>query len=213
MRLYAFAVVACATVASVVLWSAPDAQTDQESTPSAQVQEAPKVAGPQVVRSRIQRPRRVLVVRSRFTPWARPSVPQVLTIIREESRTQGVSESFMRARISCESGYQWNNSYAGHLGLGQFLESTWQRALPMPRSVRRVTRRWRTTRVVRFERMSDGTLRRTPRWRIRQQVVHVQEGLLPRHPDVWHGWAQVRAVARAIAGRGGVSSSEWTCPL
>lgn len=212
MRPFGLVVAACAVAASLVLLFAPAAQTE-DPVPVAAVP-VTKTDPKAVVRSRLVHPRRVLVLRSKFTPWAQPSVAQVFTIIREESRTQGVSESFMRARIGCESGFQWDNSYIGHLGLGQFLGETWGRAISdMPRRVRFVMRRLRARAVMRFERLADGTLRREARWKVRQRVVHVRVGLLPRHPGILHGWAQVRAVARAIAGRGRVSSSEWTCPL
>lgn len=178
--------------------------------PAADVPPVP--AGPSVVRTVFRHPRRVLRLDSRFTPWAEPSPAQVRRIVDVEAARWGVSAAGLDRRIACESSFEWDNEYASHVGLLQFLGSTWARAVAgMPRRVRYVTRRVRVRWVVRLRYMSDGHVRRSRRWRVQQRVVHVFHGRIPARPPITHGWAQVRAGARAMAGVGGVSSSEWEC--
>jgi hypothetical protein len=43
----------------------------------------------------------------------------------------------------------------------------------------------------------------------RANYVYVLKGKIPRHPERTHGWAQVRLMARAIVGLGGVKDSKW----
>lgn len=188
---------------------------ESEVTPPASTSDAVTAQAPAavtVVGVRYHRPARVLRVRTRFRPWARPSVAQVHRIIAIEAARWGVSPAGLSRRIGCESSFEWDNEYAGHYGLGQFLPGTWARAISsMPRLVMFRVKRVRVKRVLRLRTMSDGSVRLSWRWGVRQRVVHEFRGMLPARPGIWHGWAQVRGVARALAGRGNVGAGEWSC--
>lgn len=130
-----------------------------------------------------------------------------------EAARMGISESGLDARIECESSWQWNNEYGDHYGLGQFEPATYSRGLSTIGS-RLVEIRERSERpgvAYAVEQMSDGTQHTIRRWRVRQIVVRIKRGAIPRDPPLEHGWAQVRIMAEAIAGRSAVSSGEWSC--
>lgn len=226
----AIIIVLAAAVAVVVLSSVP-AESQQESPPTATAPQAESAVAPTLKRRSYYKPSRTIIIKSKFTPDShippplpdgRPS-PRLQTIMEVEADRWGISTASLSRRIACESGYEYTNTNpSGAAGLGQFMPETWSRAVSdMPRRIRLIVQRWRTKHVVRFERYSDGRLIRTPRWRVRQRIMQIKIGMLPpghysqgkwvRGPSVYHGWANVRGTARAIAGVGRVSSSEWVC--
>jgi hypothetical protein len=207
-------------LSTLVLWLAVPALGDGEyadpmgsQTVTQETVSAAAVAPRTRVSSRVVRPRRVLRLRSRFTPTARPSVAQVFWIARLEAERYGVSAAGLLNRIRCESTYRWYESYTGHLGLLQFLPETWARGVSSmgSRRVSYVKKRTRRKAVFRVSRWSDGSRDRVRTGIVSQRVVHQFIGALPRNPSIWHGWAQIRVGAQAMAGRSAVSSSEWAC--
>lgn len=200
--------------------------TQAENPPVARAQEAPPAASaaapaattaavptPTVVARQYVRPKRARILSTRFEPWSRPSPAQVRTIIAVEAARAGVQASALARRISCESGFRWWASNGQYDGLGQFASETFYRGMTSigTRRVRLVTRRARVKRVRRVDTLSDGTVRATWRWPVQQRVVHVYRGTIPKTPPKTHGWAQVRIMAQALAGRSAVSNSEWDC--
>lgn len=151
-------------------------------------------------------------VRVKFTPAAAPSIAQVHRIIGLESRRWGVSSEALRRRVRCESTFNYAEVYTGHYGLLQFLPETWGRGVstmtrPVGFTRSRVVKR-RSWRVTRF---SDGhrTVKRGPMVKVRRTWVY--HGMLPRNPGIFHGWAQLRIGAQAMAGRSAVGDGEWAC--
>lgn len=177
---------------------------------NASASSAPK---PTVVYTRYIRPARVLHIKTHFTPWAEPTVAQVYTIINIEAARAHISVFGLIHRISCESGFRWWAANGQYHGLGQFAQSTFNRGVLSigSRRVYYVTTRWRAVRVKRIRGFSDGTTKIVPRWRIRQRIIHIHNGTLPRFPALTDGWTQVRVMAEAIAGRSAVHNSEWQC--
>lgn len=159
-------------------------------------------------------PPRRKVVTHRFRPWARPTPRQVRQIIRVEAARWHVAPSRLSRRVACESRYRWSAGNGSFRGLLQFHSSTFARGLRTIRTrrVRMVRERTRTARVSRVVRYSDGRVERRRGRPVRQRVVHVYVGTLPRRPAVTHGWAQLRIGAQAIRGGSAVRSSEWSCP-
>jgi hypothetical protein len=117
-------------------------------------------------------------------------------------------------RIACESGFRWAAGNGPYRGLLQFHASTFYRGMSSirDRRVRLVRQRVRTVRATRVVRYSDGTVKRRRGRRVKQRVIHVYEGRIPRRPEMTHTWAQVRIGAQAISGRSAVRSGEWGCP-
>lgn len=169
---------------------------------------------PQIVSQHVVYPKRQRIVVKKFVPWEHPTVSQVHRIIGEEARIWGNSASRMANRIACESSFHWWESYAGHLGLGQFLGETWARGVSTlgDRRVRivdrkRVSRRARLVRLYADGSRSVKVLRR----RRAVKLIVIRKGRLPDHPSIWHGWAQVRVMSQAMVGRSAVGDSEWQC--
>lgn len=162
-------------------------------------------------------PRRHIKLVRKFTPPAQPS-PAYLhyTIIPLEAARWGADVGHLTSRISCESGgtFSWasKNKHSDAAGVAQFMPSTWARALiSFPTSVRIVSERSRLLHRRVLLRYSDGSVRRVRGRLVRQRVTIVRRGNLPRWPSVYHGWANVRAAARAMAGLGHVGGGEWSC--
>lgn len=160
-----------------------------------------------------QRPAKHRVVRRAFRPWARPTPRQVRRIVAIEARRWKIDPARLSRRIACESGYRWNATSA-YYGLLQFAPGTFYRGVSSLRDrrvriVRSVVRKARGTQVVRY---TDGRTERRPGVRRRQRLFVVYRGTLPRRPNLYHGWTQVRIGAQAIRGVSAVRSSEWGCP-
>ena len=204
-------VLACAAVAATgaASFAVPTAagQTEAASEPAA----AP---APHVARVTVERPPRRRVIEHRFRPWNRATPRQVREIIRSEARRWRISPQGLMRRIGCESGFRWSAGNGPYRGLLQFHASTFYRGMSTirDRRVRLVRERTRTVRATRVVRYSDGTVRRRRGRRVKQRVVHVYVGRIPRRPEITHTWAQVRIGAQAIRGRSAVRSSEWGCP-
>lgn len=166
-----------------------------------------------LVERQVIRPRRLVIHRARFTPWARPTPAQVNTIIDVEARGSSYVRSVLRRRIACESGFRWWAGNGPYQGLGQFHASTFARGFSSigSRRVRWVSERVRMRRTRVIRRWSDGTVTRGRGARRPQRVRMIRTGVIPVGAGRLHGWAQVRIMARAIRGQGGVRDSEWEC--
>jgi hypothetical protein len=162
----------------------------------------------------VKNPKPHVTLVRRFTPPASPSPGYVRTvIIPAEARRWGVGLWRLSNRIACESRFRyWAHNQSGASGLGQFMPSTWSRALrSWSRGVRLRSVRTRLVRR-RVTLLYDDGSRNVVRGRlVRRRVTVVQRGLLPRWPGIYHGWASVRGAARALAGRGQVGAGEWSC--
>jgi hypothetical protein len=169
---------------------------------------------PTVVRKVVKKPQRVMTMRSPFRPPAFPSASYVFdTIAPYEARKWRVSLPRLRGRIYCESNGWWWKTNGQYAGVGQFALSTFNRGVASI-GVRRVAvanRRVRERRTRIIEVMSDGTKRVRYGMKIHQRIVHLRVGKLPRNPQRRHAWVQVRIMAQAMAGVGGVNDSEWAC--
>lgn len=206
-RRIAVVLAACALVG---IAAAPVAGSDP-ATPVAPAVSAPAV--PTVVKVEVRYPKRVVVKRTHFTPWGEPTPEQAHIIAAVEAARYGVSLSGLEERIKCESGWQWNNEYTGHYGLGQYLPDTFSRGLGTIGS-RKVELRERSEHPALARRIatwSDGSRHSIATWKVRQFIIQIRVGMIPRDPPLEHGWAQVRIMAEALAGRSAVASSEWEC--
>jgi hypothetical protein len=183
----------------------------QETAPS---QEANSSSEPRVVSVRRVVPPRRKVVRVRFRPWSRPSPRKVRQIIRIEARRWHIDPRRLARRVGCESEFRWYAGNGSYRGLLQFAPSTFSRGLRTIRSrrVAIVKTRVRTVRETQIVRYSDGRVERRRGRRHRQRVVRLYRGVLPRRPQLTHGWAQLRIGSQAIRGMSAVRSSEWGCP-
>lgn len=197
-------------VVAVVLLLAMTAQAlyaEASTAPQAQVTRVGK---------KVSSPRRHIRLVRHFTPTGQPT-PQYVqgVIIPFESALWGVSADAVHNRIGCETGHTFRydaHNASGADGLGQFLPSTWSRAISvMPR---RVEMRYQSSDLV-HRRVtllySDGSQRVVRGRLVRRQVTVIRRGHLPAWPSSQHGWAAVRGVARALAGRGRVGAGEWDC--
>lgn len=174
--------------------------------------------GPPAPRARtaklVKDPRPHVRIVRRFTPTAAPTAAYVRSvIIPAEAKRWGVSFWRLYKRIGCESRFHyWAHNGSGASGAGQFMPGTWTRALR--NWVRGVRLRSSSTRLV-HRRVtllySDGSRKLVRGRLVRRRVTIVRHGLLPRWPSIYHGWASVRATARALAGRGRVGAGEWSC--
>lgn len=165
----------------------------------------------------IRQPHRHVTIVRRFTPTATPTPAYVQSVvIPSESARWNVNAHALRNRIGCETGWLFNywadNKSSDAAGLGQFMPGTWTRALmSWPRDVRLVKQ---TTALVHRKviiHYSNGSYRVVRGRLVRRSVTIVRRGTLPRWPSVYHGWASVRGVARALAGLGHVGAGEWVC--
>lgn len=207
-------IVLLAAIAASVVFVPSIASSQDDPGQSGPVVAAAPVSPPSVVSSHTITPRLAHRVLVRFTPWAHPTPAQVYRIISVEAAGNAYVKQKLINRIRCESGFQWNNSYTGHLGLLQFLQETFDRGVSTLRSRRVVIplgRRLEWRHRVTFTRYSDGRLVRSVGRRVRVLRVYLGVGLLPKHPDIWHGWTQVRIGAEAIRGQSAVSDGEWSC--
>lgn len=162
----------------------------------------------------VTNPRAHVKLVRRFTPTATPSALYMRTvIIPAEAAHWHVSVERLDGRVWCESKYAYGVSNpSGAKGAGQFMDGTWRRALEV--WSRPVVMTSSHTRLVRRKVKlvyDDGSVRHVRGRFVRQRVSVVRRGLLPRWPSVYHGWANVRATARALAGRGHVGAGEWSC--
>lgn len=151
-----------------------------------------------------------------FNPSATPSPGYVqAVIIPAEAARWRVSPLWLRGRIGCETGgtfRYWAHNSSGASGLAQFLPGTWSRALAVwSRPVELVSSRTRLIRRKVVLVYDNGSENRVRGRLVRQRVTLVRRGVLPRWPSVYHGWANVRAAARAMAGVGRVGAGEWSC--
>lgn len=198
----------------VVLVAIPTLAAGEDAgTPPSTTTPAEAAAKPTVVSTKYIRPKRVLRIKTKFTPWSQPTVSQVYKIIDIEAARWGVSAAGLHNRIRCESTYNWAASNGQYQGLGQFAPSTFARGVSTlgSRRVSYVKSRVRVQRVVRVRTFSDGRVARAKRWRVHQRIIHRFVGRIPQSPNLTHGWAQVRIMAQAIAGRSAVNNSEWEC--
>lgn len=165
---------------------------------------------------KVYNPRRHVKIVRRFNPTATPTPGYVIgTIIPAEAARWNVNYFRLKGRISCETGgtfRYWAHNKSGASGLGQFMPSTWARALnywsQKVELVRNTTALVHRKVVIAY---SDGSHRVVKGRLVRRHVTIVRRGYLPRWPSVYHGWASVRGVARALAGIGAVRASEWSC--
>lgn len=178
--------------------------------------EAPTDTGPPpppyVVKKVVHRPPAHRRVVRRFTPPAHPAPGYVLGVIapREAARF-GARQDVLTCRIRRESGGRYWAANGQYHGVGQFAYSTFTRGLrTMPHRVELRARlsRLRRSEVVRV--YSDGRVSRTAGRYVRQRVLVIRRGRLPRWPVYTHAWAQVRIMAQALVGRSAVASSEWS---
>lgn len=165
-----------------------------------------------VVSRTVVRPARVTTVSRNADVTAQASPERARFIIGIEAAKWGISEARLNCRVNGESGYRWYvvNS-GGYGGLGQFGKETFYRGMASigTRKVRYTTERVRTKRTRIFLAWSDGKRELTYGRKNRQRVVTVWKGTIPAHPDRLHSWAQLRIMARAMAGLGAVNDSEW----
>lgn len=172
----------------------------------------PETPLPAVVSVEHIHPPRTLLLRDRFRVPAYPSSHFVLSVIAPyEASKWGVSTARLQCRIRGESGGSYRAHNGQYNGVGQFAFSTFQRGVNSIglRGVKVVKRRWRAKTVMAKEILSDGTSRTRKGWKVRQKIVHEFHGMIPRNPPYLHAWAQVRIMARAMAGLGAVNDSEW----
>lgn len=201
-----------AAVALSFATAATSAADDPQPTPT-----APPTAKVTRVGKKVITPRRHIKLVRRFTPTATPTPAFVInTIIPYEAARWNVSQSWLKGRISCETGGKFNydadNPDSDAAGLGQFMPGTWARALRYwSRDVRFIERSSDLVRRKVVLLYSDGSRKVVKGRLVRRHVTVVRKGLLPRWPSVYHGWASARGVARAMAGIGSVRASEWSC--
>lgn len=196
---------------SMLVFALASARAQEPEQPAAEPPPAAEER-PTLVRKVVHRPRRHRTVVRRFTPWAAPTPAQARTIAALEAGRYNVSLGVLSCRIFRESGWRWNASNGSYNGLGQFHPSTFARGVSTlgDRRVRIITRssRVRRTRVAWV--YSDGSVKRGLGRRVRARTTVVRRGRIPRNPPYLHGWAQVRIMAQALAGRSAVHSGEWS---
>lgn len=166
-----------------------------------------------IVKVEVIQPKKKIKVTVKFKPWNKPSVGKVFIIAKEESKKWGANYNRLLNRIECESTYRWYEEYVGHHGLGQFVPSTFERGMDSIGTRKVVMKRVKTRKaysykVTTFKNGRKDKKKLTPH---RQKVKVFYKGTIPRHPEITHGWAQVRLMARAMVGLGNVSDSEWAC--
>lgn len=169
---------------------------------------------PIIVSSKLIKPKKIVYKKEKFTPWSEPTVSQVFNIIRYESNKWGVSYYALANRIRCESTYIWWKTNGQYRGLGQFAPSTFARGMGSIDNRKIIMNKKKVIkkRVRKQYAWSDGTYTYANKWFIRQAIITRYIGIIPRYPrDIRHGWAQIRLVARAMAGLGAVKNSEWEC--
>lgn len=157
----------------------------------------------------LQKPPGTIVKRHQVIPLAHPSPAQVVQIAKAEQARWG-GPSPLR-RINCESGYRWdavNGPYRGLLQFGPVWQSMWPGT---PRRVVEVRVKHRKARAKRFTLRLDGTIKKSRGPKVRQRVIMIRRGMLPRYPSPFHGHAAIRVHQRAIAGV--IPSTGWECPL
>lgn len=205
---------AIAAVAAVTL-TPPLVAYAQSSTPVAPAP-APSATAtplPTVVRTIIKKPQAVMKLTDHFHPPAFPTPWYVMNVIAPyEAAKWGAPLGRLRCRINGESGGSVNATNGQYQGVGQFAAETFSRGVATI-GLRRVTmvrrhERLRAIRVIEF--MSDGTVQRRFDRKIRQLIEHRLVGKLPANPPRRHAWAQVRIMARAMVGLGGVNDGEWS---
>lgn len=205
MRRVAVVIVLIATLVATAQVYAEDQPSP--APPPAQAEQAT------LVKKVVKRPPRVVHRRSKFTPWAKPSPAQARTIIRLESARYAIPASALARRVACESRFRWWASNGQYQGLLQFSYGTFSRGMGSigSREVRLVSRKLRRMHSRVYRHWSNGRVTRNRGRIVRQTVVRVRRGWIPRHPVHSHGWAQIRIGAQAIRGISAVRSSEWAC--
>lgn len=178
-----------------------------------QLQASQPTIKPIIIFSKLIKPKKIIYRKKKFIPWDKPNVSQVFTIINYEANKWGVSSYALADRIRCESTYKWYVKNGNHYGLGQFLPSTFKRGFSSIGTRKVIFNKIKIIkkRVRRENIWSDGTKTYENKWQVRQKILIRHKGLIPSHPAINHGWAQVRLVARAMAGKGAVSNGEWEC--
>jgi hypothetical protein len=194
-----------AAAVPVALATAPLAAAEESSSnPSATAS---------VVRVDHVKAKRTKVVRHRFRPWRHPSPRQVRMAIRAEAKRWKIPAASLARRVSCESHFHWWASNGQYAGVLQFAPGTFQRGLRTirHRRVKLVKTRTRKVNDMRVYHYSDGRTARKRGRPVRQRVIHVYRGKLPRRPAAHDTWTQLRIGAQAIRGISAVRSSEWSC--
>lgn len=206
----AVAVLAASALAltSAFTASAQDEPAPASATPTPTPTPAPVVK----VRTERRMPKKVLRLRSKFTPPAYPSPGYVFSVIVPlEAARWGAPADRLACRIRGESGGSWKATNGQYEGIGQFATETFNRGVASIGS-RRVTMVLKRTRLLRptyIDHYSDGSKRKRKGAKRRQLVVHTKVGKLPRYPAKRHAWVQARIMARAFVGLGNVRDSEW----
>lgn len=201
-----------AAVAAILPAAAPSSPPAPAPAPPVTAQPTALPAHTLVKTERIY-PRRVMVLRSRFHPPATPPPSEVPQIIDREAARVGASAAHLRARVACESHFQWWARNGQYGGVGQFAYSTFARGIASldTRVVTFTKTRRRTRHVQLVDVYADGTTRHRIGWKVGQLVVHHFRGVLPRNPPREHAWAQIRVMALAMVGRSAVHDGEWSC--
>ena len=172
-----------------------------------------KIEKKEIISAKILKPKKTITIKRKFKPWNKPNTAKVFTIAKEESRKWGANYQHLLRRIECESTYRWDEVYAGHYGLGQFLPSTFQRGVGSI-GTRKVVLKRKAKRIVYSYKLyvySDGTTKKIRLTPHKQKVYIENVGRIPKNPEITHGWAQIRIMARAMVGKGNVSDGEWQC--
>ena len=166
-------------------------------------------------------PRKHVKIVRRFTPTSTPTPSYAYNVIAPlEAARWGADLTHLRNRISCETGGTWRydaaNAHSSARGFLQFLTTpnggTWARALAV--WDQHVKIREETSALVHKKvviHYSDGSYKTVRGRLVRRRVTIVRRGVLPRWPSVYHGWANIRAGARALGGYGTVGAGEWSC--
>lgn len=168
---------------------------------------------PTVVSVEVKAPPKFRVIHRHFKPWARPTYRQIRLAIHVEAHKWGASEATLVRRLHCESGgHNLGPNSAGAMGCFQFMRETFYRGFS---TIKTRVVRFKTKRRKRLVRSttttySDGTVV-VARKHFTAHRTYLWHGVITRHPDPMHGYAQIRIAAQANAGRSAVADSEWVC--
>lgn len=212
MHSQARAAVAVLAVPSAALLAGPVGAVGTEPEYPVPSVVSPEYVVPTVVRTERVYPPRTLLLRTSFHVPAAPSPGYVFNVIvPHEARRWGAPVGRLACRVRGESGGDYNVTNGQYLGIGQFARSTFDRGVSSMgvRRVRIVERRERPKKIQLVDYYSDGSSRKRWGWAIKQKVIHVYRGRIPRNPGRAHAWAQVRIMAQAMVGRSAVSDGEW----
>lgn len=166
---------------------------------------------PVAVKTTYVKPKTTVKKWVRITPYEKPTVAQVHFIIAHEAKKWGISQASLSHRIRCESTYRWYAGNGQYIGLAQFGANAFARSVASigTRKVKYVKKKKVTKYILKKTKYSNGSVKTSKLRKIKQYRIYIFEGALPLNPPRHHGWFQVRAVARAMAGLGTVSNGEW----